>query len=266
MQTGIEMRCPKCHSARIIVHKDGAASSIADHISLLEGSVDNTAIRLICQQCGAVFPPSEAKMGQHTGFDPVQSYTGNTIHPDEQQIRNIAKEEGPVAAIKYVKDTYGWGLNESKDFVSKVMQENAPVHHTSMQPADEVLILKIVKEQGKLQAVKYCKDNYNLGLKDAKDYVDGILTGKGIVQPAGKTGCFIATACYGDYDAPEVKVLRRYRDQVMAHSATGRVAIRLYYWLSPGLAAAIRQSPRAQTFIRTYLLNGLVQRIAKTKA
>lgn len=265
MQAGIEIRCPKCHSAKVMVHKNGAPPSVTDHISLLEGAIDKTSIMLICQVCGTVFPPSEAKMGQQTGFDtPLQSTTSNTIQPDEQQIRNICSQEGPVTAIKYIKDTYGWGLKESKDFVSKVMQEIAPVHNTVMQPTDEVVILKIVKEQGKLNAIKYVKDNYNLGLKEAKDYVEGILTGKGIVPAAGKTGCFIATACYGNYDAPEVKVLRQYRDQVLARSFAGRLFIRFYYFCSPNLATMIGKSAGAQTFIRTHILNGLVQRISRS--
>ncbi len=204
-------------------------------------------------------------MGQQTGYDaPLQSTGSSTIQPDEQQIRNICSQEGPVTAIKYIKDTYGWELKESKDFVSKLMQEIAPVHPTSMQPTDEVIILKIVKEQGKLNAVKYVKDNYNLGLKEAKDYVEGILTGKGIVPAGGKTGCFIATACYGDYDAPEVKALRQYRDQVLARSVAGRLLIRIYYFCSPHLAVMIGRSPRVQTFIRTHILNRLVQHISRS--
>lgn len=265
MQTGIEMRCPKCHSAKVIVHKNGAAPSVTDHISLLEGAIDNTSIMLLCQHCGAVFPPSEAKMAQHTGFDTVQQpYVSNTMHPDEQQIRNICNSEGPVSAIKYIKDTYGWGLQEAKDFVDKVMQGAGPALAVHTQPANEEQIARIVQEQGKLNAIKYCKDNYNLGLKEAKDYVESIMSGRGITPAAGKTGCFIATACYGDYDAPEVKVLRLYRDQVMAGSRMGRATIRFYYACSPGLAAAISRSPRAQHLIRRYLLNGLVQRIAST--
>lgn len=263
MQTGIEMRCPKCHSAKVNVHKNGAAPSVADHISLLEGAIDNTAIMLICQQCGSVFPPSEAKMAQHLDYEQTTpTFATATVQPDEQQVHSICRDQGNLAAVKYIHDTYGWGLKEAKEFVDRILQHTSYVSTAPAQPRDEERIIRIVQEQGKLNAIKYCKDNYNLGLKEAKDYVEGIMSGRGITPAAGKTGCFIATACYGDYDAPEVKVLRLYRDQVMAGSRIGRTTIRLYYALSPGLAAAIRRSPRAQHFSRTYILNALVQRIA----
>ena len=41
--------------------------------------------------------------------------------------------------------------------------------------------------------------------------------------------CFIATAVYGDVNAPEVKVLRDFRDSVLMESSLGRKAVDLYY-------------------------------------
>lgn len=49
-------------------------------------------------------------------------------------------------------------------------------------------------------------------------------------------GCYIATAVYGSYDAPQVLALRRFRDESLSASATGRVFIRAYYAVSPMLA------------------------------
>lgn len=48
-----------------------------------------------------------------------------------------------------------------------------------------------------------------------------------------KKGCYIATAVYGSYDCPEVRVLRRYRDQRLSKTAFGRAFIRFYYATSP---------------------------------
>ena len=46
-------------------------------------------------------------------------------------------------------------------------------------------------------------------------------------------GCYIATAVYGSYEAPEVLVLRRWRDESLTRTAAGRGLVRLYYATSP---------------------------------
>lgn len=46
-------------------------------------------------------------------------------------------------------------------------------------------------------------------------------------------GCYIATMVYGDYDAPEVLLLRKYRDNVLAKKTMGKAFIKIYYYLSP---------------------------------
>ncbi len=265
MQTGIGFRCPKCYSARIVVDKQGAAPSVADHISLLEGTVDHTPVRFTCLQCGASFAPSEAKMAQDTG---LATTTGalpahNNAVTDKQHILDLYRDQGALTAVKYLHDTYSWSLKEAKDYVDRL---HTPA--TTTTPAtEEAMILQLVQQGGKLSAIKYCKDTYNMGLKEAKDYVEGLMTARGIAPVSGgKTGCFVATACYGDYDAPEVKILRSYRDRVLHHSAAGRLFIRIYYTLSPPLAAHISKAPRTRAFIRHYLLGPLVRRIAREPA
>jgi TPR repeat protein len=52
-------------------------------------------------------------------------------------------------------------------------------------------------------------------------------------QKLKDSGCYVATAVYGSYDCPQVRVLRRYRDYTLAESVFGRAFIRVYYCLSP---------------------------------
>lgn len=58
------------------------------------------------------------------------------------------------------------------------------------------------------------------------------------VAPQKTGGCYVATAVYGSYEAPEVMVLRRWRDEFLAYSALGRQFIRIYYATSPALVEA----------------------------
>lgn len=48
--------------------------------------------------------------------------------------------------------------------------------------------------------------------------------------------CFVATAVYGDYDHPDVRQLRRFRDETLRHAAWGRTFIAWYERHGPGLA------------------------------
>ena len=81
----------------------------------------------------------------------------------------------------------------------------------------------------KLEAIKYLRDRTGMGLKDAKDFIEGNTSSK----PSG--GCYIATCVYGSYDCPEVWTLRRYRDDTLGKTWYGRLFIRTYYAISPAV-------------------------------
>jgi hypothetical protein len=74
-------------------------------------------------------------------------------------------------------------------------------------------------------------------------------------------GCFIATAVYGNYHAPEVIALRRFRDESLQPFFAGRVFIAAYYWASPPIAKYISHKPLLASAIRP-LLNALAKRNA----
>ncbi len=59
----------------------------------------------------------------------------------------------------------------------------------------------------------------------------------------GSSACFIATASFQSEHHPEVEELRKFRDQVLAHSRLGRRFIALYYDLSPRAASIVDAHP-----------------------
>lgn len=69
-----------------------------------------------------------------------------------------------------------------------------------------------------------------------------------------KSGCFIATAVFGDYDSKEVMLLRNYKDNVLDKSLIGRIFINTYYMISPSIALVIKRNDRLLLFAKKLLL------------
>lgn len=66
-------------------------------------------------------------------------------------------------------------------------------------------------------------------------------------------GCFIATAVYGDFNAPEVISLRQWRDQVLSTTVLGRLVIAFYYRVSPPIAKYLSCRPWLSAQVRRVL-------------
>jgi len=69
-----------------------------------------------------------------------------------------------------------------------------------------------------------------------------------------KNGCFIATAAYGSYSAPEVLALRSFRDRYLLTAAPGRLFVRTYYRYSPAAAALLNAHPAFKPLVRAALM------------
>jgi hypothetical protein len=86
------------------------------------------------------------------------------------------------------------------------------------------------------------------------------------VRPRPQTqggSCFIATAVYGNYDSPQVRDLRFFRDRYLT-SDIGKRVVAGYYKVSPPIAAWLVRSPNVSTLVR-WILNGVVWLIARSK-
>ena len=77
-------------------------------------------------------------------------------------------------------------------------------------------------------------------------------------------GCYIATAIYQDYDHEKVKLLRRFRDEVLLKSRFGIVIVKRYYQYSPLLVVYSNERKALKGVIRWLIVEPLVW-ILKTK-
>ncbi len=80
---------------------------------------------------------------------------------------------------------------------------------------------------------------------------------KGTVQKEESEGCYIATMVYGDYDHPQVKVLRDFRDSYLAKREWGSQFIDYYYRHSPKWVESLRNHKAINAAIRI-VLDGFV--------
>lgn len=69
----------------------------------------------------------------------------------------------------------------------------------------------------------------------------------------GGGGCFIATAAYGSYLAPEVEVLRQFRDEYLITNPIGQTFVEFYYRVSPPAAEYISRSEGLKSLTRCAL-------------
>ncbi|MCC5986161.1 MAG: hypothetical protein JJT95_00670 [Pararhodobacter sp.] len=81
-------------------------------------------------------------------------------------------------------------------------------------------------------------------------------------QSSGAGTCFVATAAYRDPWHPDVKYLRAFRDQWLAHRAWGRAFIAFYWRVGPKLAAPVRSNPWLALASKT-LISGIVRVLQK---
>ena len=70
----------------------------------------------------------------------------------------------------------------------------------------------------------------------------------------GGGGCFIATAAFGSYFNPCVKILRNFRDIFLSASQPGRFFVQWYYRVSPPIADVIRTNNVMKAMVRILLL------------
>ncbi|HUL01258.1 MAG TPA: CFI-box-CTERM domain-containing protein [Nitrospirota bacterium] len=67
-------------------------------------------------------------------------------------------------------------------------------------------------------------------------------------------GCFIATAAYGHYSAPQVQALREFRNRILLSNAPGRFFVHWYYRYGPIVADFINAHPWLKPVVRVLLL------------
>lgn len=223
MSDTTEVRCPKCNSNQLTANKKGFSGTKAVGGALLTGGIGLLAGTLGSNKVVITCLACGHKFKPGQGKVVTGSQNQNQLSVDTMQ-------QSTTTAIAY--------------------------------PIDQ-RILEISQQQGKLAAVKFCKDAKGWDLATSKDYVDNLTAARGVTGK--KEGCFIATVCYGDYNSSEVLLLREYRDNVLMPNPFGKLFIKFYYFISPTLANAIAKSDTAKTVVRNCFLKPIVAKVGQMK-
>lgn len=94
------------------------------------------------------------------------------------------------------------------------------------------------------------------------------ITLRWVVANKNYDGCFIATAAFGSPKAPQIEVLRLFRDQCLLGQPVGQWLVRRYYQVSPSLAAWVNEWPMARWLARKLIVEPAViiaERLARYK-
>jgi hypothetical protein len=82
-------------------------------------------------------------------------------------------------------------------------------------------------------------------------------------QNNNKSGCYIATVCYGNENTTQVVILKKYRDEILVKRIWGKTFISLYYKFSPKVSDFLRNKKTLNKIIKTYILDKVVHHVTK---
>ena len=242
-----EIRCPKCGSNQITASKKGfsgkkaiAGAILTGGLGLIAGTIGSNKVKITCLACGKEFKPGEGKTV--------------IIHDTQKSATNQSSSVTSSSSVK---------LTSSSTSSSSIKLTSSS---TSLLSLVDQRIIQICEQNDLLSAVKYYKDLKDLDSNTAKEYVDKIVLENGVKVNVNKLalekgGCFVATACYDNYDSPQVLVLRKYRDERLLKTFLGAIFVKIYYAVSPFFAKLISKSDLPKKIIRKYFLNPIVKKL-----
>lgn len=119
-----------------------------------------------------------------------------------------------------------------------------------------VNVLELMESFGMDSDVRNRFNTNKRTIKSIKSQLDTITNASrsyGSSSNSSSSGCYIATMAYGDYDHPQVIILRKFRDETLANTYLGRSFISFYYATSPILVKVFKNRKHINMLIRKLL-------------
>jgi ribosomal protein L7/L12 len=184
-------RCQDCGAE--LPASTGPALRVADDLaaqvrSLTEAGRKIEAIKLFRERTGAGLKEAkDAVEAIERGQAPPASSWGDRAFEDE--VATLLERGQKIEAIKRYRERTGVGLKEAKDAVEAIQRgESVPSGPQSDRGLEDEVV-SLLEQGQKIEAIKRYRERTGVGLKDAKDAVERMAEGRGLVIPQG-AGCF----------------------------------------------------------------------------
>jgi ribosomal protein L7/L12 len=93
----------------------------------------------------------------------------------ENKVRALLAQGRKVEAVKQVHRETGWGLKEAKDYVDALAYAALPALGAADEAAMEQAARALIQQGRPIEAIRRVRGLTNWGLRESKDYVDGLI-------------------------------------------------------------------------------------------
>ena len=183
----------------------------------------------------------------------------NSVRPELNKIKRKLGATNDTY-LKISSAVASAAINALVDIINKE-QESVSLYGTSaalmLRPKIESAV-RTMDIIGTLDMTSQCRTYYNNN-NNTLNSINRQLQPK----PSSSGGCYIATMAYGDYDHPQVMVLRQFRDSYLSKRDWGKKFINFYYANSPRWVEGLKNHKHINALIRK-VLNSFVYLWKKT--
>jgi len=211
------------------------------------GSIINVPVSTVSLVAPELYEPEPANEQLTVSWSAVSNATSYKIH---WGIASTSEHTADSAASPYVIS----GLTNGQSYLISVSAVAQPAYHLAVTAYDGAASTT----PGISHESAYSTD-YTVNVGAAQE---GPLSNEKTGYPEvivpypdlPNKGCFIATAAYGHYSAPQVQILRNFRDRCLLTNAAGTMFVQWYYTHSPRAARFINENPAIKPMVRAALL------------
>ncbi len=108
----------------------------------------------------------------------------------EDEVLQLLAAGRKLDAIALIRSETGMSLAESKAFAESLVETTAPQASGNVDELEQEVIARM-QESGKIAAIKWYREQRNVGLKDAKLAVEEIATRHGLPTGSGCAGALL---------------------------------------------------------------------------